>query len=362
MVASLSLTHTLSLLRMNTHSGIRVARPWIKLRIAKSPSSGLHSKPPKSEPAPVQHEADEDSTKPAGTRLRKVSPEYRALQSEITKRRWAQPGYREKFAEYWSNPENKALRSERSKDMWAQPGFKEKHSATLREVWSNLSPEDREKRSAIAREWWSPEEREKASIRIKRDWSNVPERRERKSALMLALSKIPEQRDLLMRNNIFKRDDNNPTMKMRWEKMKEEARTFADSLNADRLRVEYQNAFIILHLDASQYDSKLCQTATLQKFHRGGKKLTLTDAQIAKLKEKFLENVLSTGLPQMSSRVFDELVKEMQCETRTKYLTERVNKERQNWLRAAAVLRRKGVDVDYANIPHLAWLEEVGRL
>ena len=354
MVATLSL-------RMNTHSGIHVARPWIKVRIAKSPSSGLHSKPPKNEPAPVQDKADEESTEQARTRLRMGSPEYRALLSEIAKRRWAQPGYREKHSEYWSTPEKKALRSELAKDRWAQPGFKERHSATLREVWSKLSHEEKEKRSAIARERWSPEAREKASIKCKRDWSNVPERRERNSALMSALSKIPEQKDLLMRNKIFKRDDNNPTMKMRWEKMKEEARIFADSLNADKLRVEYHNAFITLHLDASQYDSKLYQTATLQKVRRS-RQLVLTDAQIAKLKEKFLENVLSTGLPQMSSRVFDELVKEMQCETRTKYLTERVNKERQNWLRAAAVLRRKGVDVDYANIPHLAWLEEVGRL
>lgn len=72
--------------------------------------------------------------------------------------------------------------------------------------------------------------------------------------------------------------------------------------------------------------------------------------------------MLSTGLPEMSSKVFDELAKELQCETRTTYLRKQINKERRVWLRAAAILRRKGVDVDYENIPHLAWLEEVGRL
>lgn len=32
-------------------------------------------------------------------------------------------------------------------------------------------------------------------------------------------------------------------MKMMWEKMKKEAKTFADSLNTDELRVQYHNAF-----------------------------------------------------------------------------------------------------------------------
>ena len=64
----------------------------------------------------------------------------------------------------------------------------------------------------------------------------------------------------------------------------------------------------------------------------------------------------------MSSKVFDELAKELQCEARIRYLRSQFNKERRVWLRAAAILRRKGVDVDYENIPHLAWLEEVGRL
>lgn len=84
--------------------------------------------------------------------------------------------------------------------------------------------------------------------------------------------------------------------------------------------------------------------------------------QLSKLKEKFYVNVLSTGSPEMLNKVCAELAEELQCETRYKYLRTVCNKERRAWLRAAAVLRRKGVDVDYKNIPHLAWLEEVGRL
>jgi len=148
-------------------------------------------------------------------------------------------------------------------------------------------------------------------------------------------------------------------MKMMWDKMKKEARTWADGLKANELRVQYHNAFIHLHLDASQYDSKLDKTDTLRKSTLGRPPLSITDAQLAKLKQTFLGNVLSTGSPQMSCKVSDDLAEELQIKAR---LRKRLNYERRVWMRAAAVLRRKGVDVDYANIPHLAWLEEVGRL
>lgn len=69
-----------------------------------------------------------------------------------------------------------------------------------------------------------------------------------------------------------------------------------------------------------------------------------------------------TGSPEMSSKVHDDLVEEMQYDNRHYHLRERLSKERQNWMRAAAVLRKKGINVDYANIPHLACLEEVRRL
>jgi hypothetical protein len=39
-----------------------------------------------------------------------------------------------------------------------------------------------------------------------------------------------------------------------------------------------------------------------------------------------------------------------------KEIRERLGKVRDQWLRAAAVLRLKGVVVDYANIDHLAWM------
>lgn len=143
---------------------------------------------------------------------------------------------------------------------------------------------------------------------------------------------------------------------------KEEAKTWADSLSADELRVQYHDAFIHLHLDSSQYDSELDHTTTLRKRTRKDKRSTFTDAQDSRLRQKFLENVLLTGSPEISSKVHDNLIEELQFDNIHSQLRRRLGKERQTWMRAAAVLRKKSVDVDYANIPHLAWLEEVGRL
>ena len=285
---------------MNTYSGIRVFRPWIKVRFAHSPSSGLHSKPPKNEPAPVQDKASEDSTEQVRTKPRRGSPEHRAILSEIMKRQWTQPGFREAVQEYWSDPERRALTSESMKDMWAQPGFREKRRAAMREAysslspelkakrsaalregylnmspeskekraaavreawsnmspearekhadgvregWLNLSPEEREKRMASQREGWSPEVKEKAAAMARKSWSTRPEDKVKFGARTIALWKIPEKKDALLRHRLFRRDDNDPKMKMMWEKMKKEAKTFADSLNADELRVQYHNAF-----------------------------------------------------------------------------------------------------------------------
>lgn len=147
---------------MNSLFGARLFRPWIKVRIAKPQSLGLHDKPPKDPPAPGEDEADENSTKQAKTRPRAArrtkskkrlppqpeigeklpasnpkawSPERRAAQSERAKRAWAQPGHKEKFAatrKAWF-PERRAMISEKAKRIWIQPELREKHhSAALR--------------------------------------------------------------------------------------------------------------------------------------------------------------------------------------------------------------------------------------
>ena len=82
--------------------------------------------------------------------------------------------------------------------------------------------------------------KEKAAATARERYNTRPEDRAKFGALLKALWKIPEK---MGRQSLFRRDDNNPRMKMMWENMKKEAETFADSLNADELRVQYHNAF-----------------------------------------------------------------------------------------------------------------------
>lgn len=238
-----------------------------------------------------------------------------------------------------SSPEHRVMISDIRKRTWAQPGFREERSAATRKAW--LSPETKKKAAASQRETWMTRSEDKAiwAARLSAQW------------------KIPENRDLFLRTKLFRRDDDNPKMKMRWDKMKKEAETFANNLNTAERQVQYHNAFVHLHLDASQYDANLSHATTLRKSIRPAKALALSDTQLSKLKEKFFENVLLTGSPTMSSKAFDELAEELQCGNKNSWLRKQLNKERTEWMRAAAVLRRKNISVDYANIPHLAWLE-----
>jgi hypothetical protein len=211
--------------RMNRLSGIRIFRSWTKVRIAEPPASGLHSKPSKEPRAPSQHEADENSTKQATTRLRKGSPEDRARQSEIMKGVWARPGVREDrsaiASKAWTS-ENRALRSKSMKRMWTQPGFREDRSAAYREA---STPEVRARRAkATKRMWAQPELREKRSAAIREGWRNSQKKAVFASALM-SRWKIPENKDAFKKNRLFRRDDDDPRMKNKWEKMGTISRT-----------------------------------------------------------------------------------------------------------------------------------------
>lgn len=136
-----------------------------------------------------------------------------------------------------------------------------------------MSPENKEKRSAALRKAMSsPEHRDLLSASARKVWIKRPEDKAILAAAMSALWKRSEKKDsFFLKNRVFGRDDNNPKMKMRWVKMKKDAKTFADNLNTKELLVQYHNASIHLHLDAAQYDSKIGQTTTVL-FRAGGAK------------------------------------------------------------------------------------------
>ena len=316
---------------MNLTFFSRVSRPRLKVGIPKSLSSGLHahdayvhSKPSQDTCAPihVSHEAAEGEgvakQHEAKTRLRRGSPEHRAM-----------------------------LAAQQSR-IWAQPDMRKKRSAAAKEYWARSDDNHRERLSA----------------QIKEMWASRPELKVIQSAEMVARWKDPEKRDAIMKNSLFRRDDEDDKMRKRWAAFKNSAWEWADNLDSEELWVQYHNAYIHLHLDASKHDPNLHSTPVLLESTRPRKAPLLDDAKLAKLKKTFHENVVSRGLPEFTSREFDQLAEELQLDsTKGKvYLRTRLNMEREVWMRAAAVLRRQSVDVDYAGIPHLAWLEDVGRV
>ena len=214
---------------MNRLSGIRIFRSWIKVRIVEPLASGLHSKPPKEPPAPSQDEADENSTKPATTKFRAGSPEDRARRSETMKGVWARPGVREErlalMRKAWSNmsPEAKKKHSAAIKEGMSLPERKARASESRKRVWNQ--PGYKEKRRAAILESWSPERSEKVAAISKAMWDNKPENRAIFASRLEERWKISENKDAFLRNKIFRRDDDNPKMKDKWEKMGTISRT-----------------------------------------------------------------------------------------------------------------------------------------
>ena len=94
----------------------------------------------------------------AAWRVTMSSPEYKEKRSAAMREAWLNmsPETREKrsaaMREAASSPERKLIISDIRKRTWAQPGFREARSAAVRKRW--LSPETKKKAAASARENW----------------------------------------------------------------------------------------------------------------------------------------------------------------------------------------------------------------
>jgi hypothetical protein len=151
--------------------------------------------------------------------------------SEAMRRRWQEPGYRQRLTprmsaaalkrsqnpEYrrrlsegtrkgWENPERRRRAGETQREVWENSELLRHHSDTLREVWqrpgrrqraSELSqdPEYRRRLSAGVREAWQrdPELRARVNEAIREAWQD-PERRIRHSEAMREMWQDPELR------------------------------------------------------------------------------------------------------------------------------------------------------------------------
>lgn len=99
-------------------------------------------------------------------RLSASSPERSKRQSEINKKRWSDPSFKqkmkEKLSDVWSNPELRKKSKENTTRIWTDSLFLERMSETAKKTWKNK--ELRDKQSDKTKKCWSdPEFRSKMS-------------------------------------------------------------------------------------------------------------------------------------------------------------------------------------------------------
>jgi len=116
----------------------------------------------------------------------KYTKEQRKKKSESLKKRWEDPGYREKMSESVS---------ETNKKSWEDPEYREKMYESLKNVWED--PERREKMSeSNKKNWEDPGYREKMSKSVKKQWED-PEHRKNISESQKKRWEDPEYRAMM---------------------------------------------------------------------------------------------------------------------------------------------------------------------
>jgi len=298
---------------MNKLSGIRSSETWIDARINSLRSDA--PLPQVDEPqhvpcAPVQYDAVMQIFTRTCTRLRRGTAEHSAMLSAQALEIWDRPGYREKqgasSAALWESDEYREKISEARLEMWARPGHKEKAVANM----------------VIAQQKRRADPKDEASRQACAD------------------------------KRAFKRSDD-PEAKKKWDTYVAAAEAWASNVPAFDLDIQYHNSFIILHLDGRQYNYSEADS-TLRVGRRRGPPSKLTDVQQARISKDFFDKASTDSGPFLNAAEVKVIAEEIGMSI--KDVRYKLAVERDLWLRAAAMLRRKGVVIDYARIDHLAWM------
>lgn len=296
---------------MNKLSGIRSSETWIDSRISAlrfDASSQQLEEPPHAPCAPVQRELVlQISTK---YRLRRGTSEHSAMLSAQSLEVWDRPDYREKQSAskklLWQRDEYREKMSEVMLDLWARPGHREKTVASMSAAGKKRGADPKHEAS----------------------------------------------RQSMADKHTFRRSDD-PKMQEKWDKYVAAAEAWASGLQHFELDAQHHNSFIILHLDGRQYDYPKANS-TLRKTSREGTPSKLTHVQTARISKDFFDKASTGSQPFFNASEVKVIVDEIGLTTRE--VRHRLALMREQWLRAAAVLRRMGVVVDYASIDHLKWM------
>lgn len=225
--------------------------------------------------------------------------------------------------------------SEAMKRLWADSGFRAKIMA------ARNTPEAKAKFAAAN------------SISSKARWKDEEIRERTVAAQIVAQQKAwngpnrDVRRKKAVDNTTFKRNDSDPVAKKKWDEKIKVANDFAAGLDADGLRTQVTKSFQVLQLNAAAYGEM-----------PGPRRKGFAQASSPEYKAKsaFFERAL-TGDPFFTDDDIDQLSKDVGWVKDKANLKACMRTEVRLWLRAAAVLRLKGIHVDYASVPQLTWMQ-----
>ena len=294
-----------NLLRTMTKlSGIRTSETCIDEQLENMPNS--RAAPAVAEPhTPVQRDEVLSISEACSNRC----PKHRAYMKSIQK-----------------TPEYQTWLSNIKKGLWHNDAYRSKTIAGMLRGWEG-NDERRAVLSARTLEWWQDEDHV-ASISAKR----------------VEMWTRPDYREKVMKAQAnaktFRRDINNPHWTKLWNRSVQVANEFAVGLDAAELETHFFRAFTILHLDPSHYGISIPTSFVYSNASRG-------------VAADFFARA-GAGGPWYSPDDIGDLMEEHKW---TRANTEnKIRRERQIWLRSAAILSLKGISVDCTSIPHLAWM------
>jgi hypothetical protein len=314
--------------QMTKLSGIRTSEAWIDQRVANLRVSPAEPEP-REPKAPVRRDAIlQISGRSAQLKKLWATPEYKDKMREAFRIRWQDDSYRAKMTEMsqrtHSTPEAKLAQSLRTTALWKDDEYRAKTEAGRSKYW-----ETDEHRAAAADRMHQRHEddayREADNARKKEVWVQ-PGYKE---------TVVPK----MAKSNTFQRDESKPGAMKKWHDSVKKANDYAAGLKPGNLKQALWKAFIILHLDASSYGVSI-------------------PADFDSSNDRILHQDFYAKATVGGPWFYPDDVKALEEKHNMKHenVQAGIKKERDKWLRSAAVLRLKGIDVDYASIPQLAWL------
>jgi hypothetical protein len=255
-------------------------------------------------------------------------------QSDFMKARWQDPTFREMMLVRLSD----AMTAN-----WQDSTFREKMLA------ANRNPETRQKISDAGKARWADDEnRKEQSVRMQK-MNADPKLRKLHSDITTAMWQAPGNEQRRQENSdklMFRRDDTNPGAKKAWDAKIAAADAYVAGQKGTR--VTFFRAFDILCLDPATLGVVVPEVFR----HRP----TLQNTPKDRIKSAFYIKSKTTGNPYFTSIEVENMGRQAGWTGTKKELRKFISDELAVWMRATAFIRREGHEIDYASVPHLAWL------